>query len=228
MEAVVGVGAQLVTVAVREGGIPRFVRTVALPEETMARGSAEALASVPGPSTPARSGAAGAPASGVDTLYLESIVAEVRSSLEYLLSQSQSQSFEHVLLTGGGAMAPGLPEALSRTLSLPVNFAELGFEIDSNTWLCPCCWTRTYCCRSRSPTQRSSPGRAAARALLSASQLQGPWPLHRSGAHVRNSGSGSAKGGTPRNCAPHPRSTPGKACQRRRRVPRVAPRSSPG
>ncbi len=46
MEAVVGVGAQLVTVAVREGGIPRFVRTVALPEEAMVRGSAEALATV--------------------------------------------------------------------------------------------------------------------------------------------------------------------------------------
>ncbi len=57
-------------------------------------------------------------------------MAEVRSSLEYLLSQSQSQNFEHVLLTGGGAMAPGLTEALSRALSLPVNFAELGFEID--------------------------------------------------------------------------------------------------
>jgi Tfp pilus assembly protein PilN len=57
-------------------------------------------------------------------------VGEVRSSLEYLLSQSQSQSFEHVLLTGGGAMAPGLTEALSRALSLPVNFAELGFQID--------------------------------------------------------------------------------------------------
>jgi len=131
LEAVVGVGAQLVTVAVREGGIPRFVRTVALPEEAIVRGSAEALATVPGTSGPAqRAVRPGGPASGVDTLYLESIVAEVRSSLEYLLSQSQSQNFEHVLLTGGGAMAPGLTEALSRALSLPVNFAELGFEID--------------------------------------------------------------------------------------------------
>jgi type IV pilus assembly protein PilM len=131
MEAVVGVGAQLVTVAVREGGIPRFVRTVALPEEAMVRGSAEALATVPGTPDPARRGGSpGAPGAGVDTLYLESIVGEVRSSLEYLLSQSQSQSFEHVLLTGGGAMAPGLTEALSRALSLPVNFAELGFQID--------------------------------------------------------------------------------------------------
>jgi len=131
MEAVVGVGAQLVTVAVRDGGIPRFVRTVALPEEAIIRGSAEAFASVPGTSDLARHAVrAGAPASGVDTLHLESIVAEVRSSLEYLLSQSQSQTFEHVLLTGGGAMAPGLTEALSKALNLPVNFAELGFEID--------------------------------------------------------------------------------------------------
>jgi Tfp pilus assembly protein PilN len=128
MEAVVGVGAQLVTVAVREGGIPRFVRTVALPEEAMVRGSADELATVPEMPNSARR--AERPGAGVDTLYLESIVGEVRSSLEYLLSQSQSQSFEHVLLTGGGAMAPGLTEALSRALSLPVNFAELGFQID--------------------------------------------------------------------------------------------------
>ncbi len=129
MEAVVGVGAQLVTVAVRDGGIPRFVRTVALPEEAMVRGSADALATVPGTIDPTRRPVRPS-APGVDTPYLESIVGEVRSSLEYLLSQSQSQSFEHVLLTGGGAMAPGLTEALSRALSLPVNFAELGFQID--------------------------------------------------------------------------------------------------
>jgi Tfp pilus assembly protein PilN len=130
MEAVVGVGAQLLTVAVRDGGIPRFVRTVALPEEATFQGASEALVTVPGMAEPAMRAAR--PTAQSDTLHLESIVGEVRSSLEYLLSQSQSQSFEHVLLTGGGAMAPGLSEALSRALGLPVNFAELGFQIDEN------------------------------------------------------------------------------------------------
>jgi hypothetical protein len=61
---------------------------------------------------------------------LESIVAEVRSSLEYLLSQSGTGHFEQVLLTGGGAMLPGVTEALSTSLGLPVKLAELPLEVD--------------------------------------------------------------------------------------------------
>ena len=39
-------------------------------------------------------------------------------------------TFEQVLLTGGGAMLPGVTEALSTSLGLPVKLAVLPLEID--------------------------------------------------------------------------------------------------
>jgi hypothetical protein len=61
---------------------------------------------------------------------LDAIVGEVRSSLEYLLSQSGTGKFEQVLVTGGGAMLAGVTEALSTAVGLPVKLAELPFAVD--------------------------------------------------------------------------------------------------
>ena len=130
LEAIIGIGADLITVAVRDGGVPRFVRTVALPgspskqtandplmtpASSSERGSRTALRTGPSVAAPER---------------LEAIVGEVRSSLEYLLSQSEIGSFERVLLTGGGAMLPGVGEALSAAIGLPVGLASLRLELD--------------------------------------------------------------------------------------------------
>ncbi|HXW79693.1 MAG TPA: pilus assembly protein PilM, partial [Acidimicrobiales bacterium] len=123
LEAVVGIGAELVTVAVREDGVPRFVRTVTLPGASAARGTGEPLAS---PSQRGRSSVAVSPAQRVD-----SIVSEVRSSLEYLLSQSGAGQFKQVLVTGGGALLPGLTEALSGAVGLPVGLAQAALELDT-------------------------------------------------------------------------------------------------
>ena len=69
-------------------------------------------------------------AAGAGVARLDGIVSEVRSSLEYLLSQSQTRHFEQVLLTGGGALLPGVPAALSKALGLPVGLAEMPLEVD--------------------------------------------------------------------------------------------------
>ncbi len=128
-EAVVGVGAQLITVAVRFGGAPRFVRTVALSGPANLKSAAEMVGTVPkGRYGPGPVNLAGG---GEDTgARLDTIVNEVRSSLEYLLSQSGTGHFEQVLLTGGGAMLPGVTQALAGALRLPVELAELPMELD--------------------------------------------------------------------------------------------------
>jgi len=130
LEAVVGIGADLITVAVRDGGAPRFMRTVAL---TNPGGPSvnDPLSPAVTPGDRFRSTARSVTAPVVGAAQrLESIVGEVRSSLEYLLSQSGTGHFEQVLLTGGGAMLPGVTEALSTSLGLPVKLAELPLEID--------------------------------------------------------------------------------------------------
>ncbi|MGD0809863.1 MAG: type IV pilus assembly protein PilM [Acidimicrobiales bacterium] len=130
LEAVVGIGAELITVAVRDGGTPRFMRTVALtsPGGPSANDPLSPAVS-PGDRSRPTARSVTAPVVGA-AQRLESIVAEVRSSLEYLLSQSGTGHFEQVLLTGGGAMLPGVTEALSSSLGLPVKLAELPFEVD--------------------------------------------------------------------------------------------------
>ncbi len=134
LEAVVGIGAELVTVAVRDAGGPRFVRTVALGGSSGAQFSNESIGQ---PGSAERmapfGGRNGNRSSTVMTASsrLEAIVNEVRTSLEYLLSQSGTEHFERVLITGGGAMLAGVGEALSSALGLPVTKAELPFQIDS-------------------------------------------------------------------------------------------------
>jgi type IV pilus assembly protein PilM len=130
LEAVVGIGAELITVAVRDGGAPRFMRTVALTNPN-APSVNDPLSPAVSPGDRSRPGVRSVTAPVVGTAQrLESIVSEVRSSLEYLLSQSGTGHFEQVLLTGGGAMLPGVTEALSTSLGLPVKLAELPLELD--------------------------------------------------------------------------------------------------
>jgi type IV pilus assembly protein PilM len=130
LEAVVGIGADLITVAVRDGGAPRFMRTVALTSPGGPSVS-DPLSPIVSPGDRSRPTARSVTAPVVGAAQrLESIVSEVRSSLEYLLSQSGTGHFEQVLLTGGGAMLPGVTEALSTSLGLPVKLAELPLEVD--------------------------------------------------------------------------------------------------
>jgi len=130
LEAVVGIGAELITVAVRDGGAPRFMRTVALTNPSGPSVNDPLSASV-SPGDRSRPGVRSVTAPVVGAAQrLDAIVGEVRSSLEYLLSQSGTGHFEQVLLTGGGAMLPGVTESLSTALGLPVKLAELPLELD--------------------------------------------------------------------------------------------------
>jgi type IV pilus assembly protein PilM len=125
LEAVVSLGANLVVVAVREGMVPRFVRTVALAGHSASVPNGEG--SVVGKAQPA----AGRDRSRLTTGDgLEPTVEEVRGSLEYFHSHSHEARLERVLLTGGGALAPGMGERLSAALGMPVVAAEPSFRYD--------------------------------------------------------------------------------------------------
>lgn len=132
LEAVVGIGAELVTVVVGERGMPRFVRTVAL--ASGGQGS-EVDNGSRGPTSsgrsPLNSGRTGNLSTATGTAQrLEAIVTEVRSSLEYLLSQTGTARFERVLVTGGGAMLPGVVDALSNAVGLKVELAHAHLTLD--------------------------------------------------------------------------------------------------
>lgn len=119
LDAVVSLGAHLVVVALRQGGVPRFMRTatVAGEPETAARAGVAARVGtsptreVPEPmSAPAK---------------ISPVLEEVRSSIDYFLSHAQGEQLARVQLTGGAARKPGLAERLSSALGVPVVPATL-------------------------------------------------------------------------------------------------------
>ncbi len=135
LEAVVCVGSQLITVAVRDGGVPRFVRTVALAGAPTADLSEAGALGPIGEASRRGNRSTGLQVAPVEARVsrLDAIAGEVRSSLEYMLSQSHAERFERVLVTGGGVMLPGVIEALSTVAGLPVALAELPIQVDNRS-----------------------------------------------------------------------------------------------
>ena len=124
LDAVVSLGAQLVVVAIRQGEVPRFMRTATVSVETEAAARAGATARVGAAQGRER------PEGRRGSTKLEPVIEEVRSSIEYFLSHAQGAQLARVQLTGGGARTAGLAERLSSTLGVPVERAtlELSYE----------------------------------------------------------------------------------------------------
>jgi type IV pilus assembly protein PilM len=119
LDAVVSLGAQLVVVAIREGGVPRFMRTA-----TVAAESEEVVHAGVGTHIGAAEGREGRPR-GNGAKRVDPVLEEVRSSIEYFLSHAQGATLARVQLTGGGARMVGLAERLAATLGIPVVAATL-------------------------------------------------------------------------------------------------------
>ena len=133
-EAVVDVGAGVTNIVVHHNGEPRFVRillvggddaTSALADELgVSFDEAEALKldlgrGVGSPETQQVLG------SRVDAL-----VDEIRGSIDYYMSQEDSEPLASLLLTGGGSLTPGLLERLEQAARIEVQRARPLADID--------------------------------------------------------------------------------------------------
>ncbi|WP_370325034.1 type IV pilus assembly protein PilM [Euzebya sp.] len=122
-EMVVNVGGGVTNIVVHSQGVPRFVRillmggnniTEALANATgMSWDDAEALKATPTP-PPGQEAQIIAERS-------ERFISEIRGSLDYYRAQSEAVQVQRVVLTGGGAMLPGLPNRLAQVLRMPVD-----------------------------------------------------------------------------------------------------------
>jgi len=124
-EAIVAIGAGLTTVIVHEGGVPHFVRTIAEGGDTITAAIAGAL-DLPlddaeatkrnldqsGPHIRAAAAAANEAAT--------SLIAEIRSSIEYYSTLPGRSEIRRVTLTGGGSRLSGLLERLQQNLRAQV------------------------------------------------------------------------------------------------------------
>lgn len=125
LEAVVSLGAQLVVVAVRQGLVPRFVRTVGRPGDSVAAPVEDGA--MVGAGTKGVGGSVGSRGSAP---MLDPMVEEVRGSLEYFHSHFQDEKLGSVVLTGGGALAEGMAGRLAMALAVPVRLGEVALRYD--------------------------------------------------------------------------------------------------
>lgn len=131
-EAIVSFGGGVTSIAVHENGVPRFVRVLGsggreltdaiandlgVPPET-----AEALKRSIGTQNADESIARARTA--IDRP-LSVLLDEVRSSIDYYRNQSGAARLQRVIVTGGSAQLPGLPERLSALSGVPVEPAYM-------------------------------------------------------------------------------------------------------
>jgi type IV pilus assembly protein PilM len=129
VEAIVDIGTQVTTVVVHTDGVPSIVRTIP-------RGGGEITAAI--------SSRLGIPPSEAETLKcqiglwpenrpevadavreaIRPLVNEIRGSFAYLTTGGRRTQASRLVLSGGGALLPGLPEVLAAQLDLAVEVAD--------------------------------------------------------------------------------------------------------
>ncbi|MGH9076912.1 MAG: type IV pilus assembly protein PilM [Acidimicrobiales bacterium] len=139
-DAVVCFGGDLTTVAVRDGGVTRFTRTVNLggsrltnsvaAELSVDAGRAEALKRGSDATAPV---AVRATTTAVIASQLPPLVDEVQSSIDYFLAQSDRDQVDRILLTGGAVTTEGLVAALGGAVRGQIALAQpfAGIEVAS-------------------------------------------------------------------------------------------------
>ncbi|HEX6393940.1 MAG TPA: type IV pilus assembly protein PilM [Acidimicrobiales bacterium] len=126
VEAIVSIGAELTTVAVRQAGIPRFIRSLAIGGGKLTAGIASALHVEPAIAETLKRGAVpnGTPqlaqarkAMGSE---LRDLGEDVRATMDFFLSQAVGGPIDRLLITGGASMTVGLAEELAGTTDVDI------------------------------------------------------------------------------------------------------------
>ena len=159
-EAVVDIGAGVTTVLIHHSAEPVFVRMMLLggdaasealakeldipleeaealklkAEETVAVPAATASSNVSSVITTPMDDASTKTSTRVLASHVDTLVGEIRGSLDYFLSQEGSEPLVSVVLTGGGSLVPGLVRALEESLDVEVTRGNAfdGLDLDKS------------------------------------------------------------------------------------------------
>ncbi|MFZ4586124.1 MAG: type IV pilus assembly protein PilM [Acidimicrobiia bacterium] len=151
-EAIVSIGAGVTSVIVHENGVPRFVRTLGVGGRILTEVAARDLELSADAAEAIKRRATDAPdalferAKGVLDRPLGDLLDEIRGSLDYYRTQVDAPPIRRVVLTGGTALLPEVPQRLATMMNLPVvlggprsliDVADIGFAADELAMLDP-------------------------------------------------------------------------------------------
>jgi type IV pilus assembly protein PilM len=132
-EVIVAIGANTTNIVVVDRGVPQFVRIIPNGGDDVTRAIASRLQWAPEQAESAKRvvGMGGPMMRAEDRPVLEIIyevtgelLGSIRSTLSYYVGTTPLEPVQRILLTGGGALLGGLPNALSELTGLPVNVAD--------------------------------------------------------------------------------------------------------
>jgi type IV pilus assembly protein PilM len=123
-EAIIDVGAGITNIVVHHNGEPRFVRILLVGGDDATTSIAE-LQDVPFEEAEAMKFDAASDVGGPEVLRIlrtqvDALVEEIRGSLDYYLSQEDSEPIVSILVTGGGSLTPGLMKRMEEAFRTPI------------------------------------------------------------------------------------------------------------
>jgi type IV pilus assembly protein PilM len=145
VEVLVSIGSELTTVAVREGGVPRFIRSLTVGGSNLTETIANTLHLELALAERLKRGAvpAGSPqvaqARKAMSVELRDLAEDVRATIDFFTAQAEGTVISRLLITGGASQTEGLVAAIGGSLSVEVRqidpfssltVADLGLEPD--------------------------------------------------------------------------------------------------
>src|SRR5262249_60916987 len=131
-EGIVSFGGGVTAICVHENGVPQFVRVLGTGGRELTDAIATALSAPPETAEALKRALANptpdemvARARTAVDRPLSGLLDDVRSSIDYYRNQSGSAQLRRVVVTGGSAQLPGLPERLAALVGVPVEPAYM-------------------------------------------------------------------------------------------------------
>jgi Tfp pilus assembly protein PilN len=123
---IVSIGAELTTVAVRQGGVPRFIRSLTVGGDNITETIANSMHLEMAAAERLKRGAVaeGAPqlaqARKAMSVELRDLAEDVRGTVDFFMAQTEGATIDRLLITGGASQTEGLAAAIGSTVQASV------------------------------------------------------------------------------------------------------------
>ncbi len=131
VEVVVAIGAELTTVGVRQGGVPRFIRSLAVGGSRLTETISQRMHVELAVAERLKRGGTGpevstlsAQARKVMSTDMRDLAEEIRATIDFFVSQANNSDVDKLLITGGGALTSGLAASIGGNLPVEVSLFD--------------------------------------------------------------------------------------------------------